>query len=429
MSFRRQSLIAAGKVLVATGALCFGLFALPSVTSVSAQERIQRSPSILEFFGFKKVQPETSAPAIKKRAKKTVGLKVEHRKKQKNPVLSTVRGGYATAPAGTLTGPILPVEKLENAKSVLVVGDFMAGGVAEGLVDAFAGSTDVKIVEKWNGSSGFVRDDYYDWPASLPSILSETKPAVVVIMIGTNDRQQMLVGTNRETVSTPAWTQEYEKRVTAVAQVLKAGGVPIIWVGEPALRSTQMSASMTAFNDIYRKNIEAVGGTFVDIWDGFVDENGIFQQTGVDMNGLPARLRGNDGISFATAGKRKAAFYVEKPLRLLLGDTQTPVMAALPKPSTTGFVGPLLPAPVVITRTEPMAINDPALDGGDELLGAAPKPSTSRPIRSVADALMIEGIAPEPKPGRVDDFTWKNPAQGEMAAPMDVSRDKTGATK
>ena len=78
-----------------------------------------------------------------------------------------------------------------------------------------------------------------------------------------------------------------------------------------------MTASMLAFNDIYRRNIESVGGSFVDIWDGFVDENGVFQQTGPDMNGLPARLRGSDGISFSKAGKRKAAFYAEKPLRLL----------------------------------------------------------------------------------------------------------------
>ena len=71
---------------------------------------------------------------------------------------------------------------------------------------------------------------------------------------------------------------------------------------------------MLAFNDIYRTAAESAGGEFVDIWDGFVDENGAFVDNGPDMNGQPVRLRGADGINLSKAGKRKIAFYAEKPL-------------------------------------------------------------------------------------------------------------------
>lgn len=426
-------------------ALCLALalmFAAPQwtpVTSAAAQERISRSPSILEFFGFRRAKPEKPQVTKRvKRVKKTVAVKAPPRRKTpavRQVVKRAVRGNYAPAPVRGLRlepvePPAAPVVKLEDARTVLVVGDFMAGAVAEGLIEAFEDSANVKIIEKWNGSSGFVRSDFYDWPASLPTLIAEAKPSAVIVMIGTNDRQQMLAGEERLTLATVPWAAEYEKRVRAMADAIKSSGVPAIWVGQPALRSSQMTATMLAFNDIYRRNIEAAGGAFVDIWDGFVDENGIFQQTGPDMNGLPARLRASDGISFSKAGKRKAAFYVEKPLRLLLNETGSPAVAALPKSSAAGFIGPQLPAPVVIVRTDPIGLNDPALDGGGELLGGGPAPARARAAKSPRNLLVEDGIAPPAKPGRIDDYTAKatNEAGLDGIAPIQ-DEDQTAATK
>lgn len=418
-----QAIWKAGIILVITA---FALVSLPSDRFAAAQERVQRSPSILEFFGLARQKPEKISPAPKKQFKKSANARVTKRKKSTSANPSIVRGGASSTPFELAAAP---VEKLENAKTVLVVGDFMAGGLAEGLVNAFSSNAGVRIIEKWNGSSGFVRGDFYDWPANMPALLSQVKPAVVIVMIGANDRQQMKVGENRELVGTPAWISEYEKRVTSMAAVLNAGGVPSIWVGQPAFRSNQMSTSMTAFNDIYRKNIESVGGVFVDIWDGFVDENGVFQQTGPDMNGLPARLRGNDGISFARAGKRKAAFYVEKTLRQLLGDTGEPLSASLPSASSAGFIGPLLPAPVVITRTDPIGLNDPELDGGTELLGADPRPVRLSNGNSAARLLRPNASSATPRPGRVDDFTLRNPQSDNDGQSEPVAPESTGATR
>jgi uncharacterized protein len=428
-------------------ALCIAIaliVALPvwdSASTAMAQERVSRSPSILEFFGFRRAQPEKpSVKAVKrvKRVNKSAPVKALRRKTPavRQVARRAVRGNAASAPPveglrfDTVEQPAAPAVKLENAKTVLVVGDFMAGAVAEGLIEAFQDSANVKIVEKWNGSSGFVRSDFYDWPSSLPAIISEIKPSAIIVMIGTNDRQQILVGNERVTIGTPAWSQEYEKRARAMADALKAGGAPAIWVGQPALRSSQMTASMLAFNDIYRRSIEAAGGSFVDIWDGFVDETGAFQQMGPDMNGLPSRLRGSDGISFSKAGKRKAAFYIEKPLRQLLNETGSPAVAALPRSSGAGFIGPLLPAPVIIVRTDPIGLNDPALDGGTELLGAAPVTARPAAAKSPQDNLVEEGIAPQPKPGRTDDFSGRQPTQAAFGEPAPGQpQDQTAATK
>ena len=74
---------------------------------------------------------------------------------------------------------------------VLVVGDFLAGGLAEGLSTAFAENPHVRVVDRTNGSSGLARDDFYDWPARIGELIDAEKPAAVVVMLGANDRQQM----------------------------------------------------------------------------------------------------------------------------------------------------------------------------------------------------------------------------------------------
>src|SRR5690606_21485754 len=111
-------------------------------------------------------------------------------------------------PAEPASPPVTVVEKAADASVVLVVGDFMASGLADGLTTVFAENPAVRVVDRSNGSSGFVRDDYYNWPREIGPMLEAEKPAVVLIMMGSNDRQQMKVGDAREAPRTEGWTQE-----------------------------------------------------------------------------------------------------------------------------------------------------------------------------------------------------------------------------
>ncbi|MFC6490123.1 DUF459 domain-containing protein, partial [Nitratireductor sp. GCM10026969] len=281
------------------------------------------------------------------------------------------------------------VEKLDNARVVLVVGDFLAGGLAEGLTAAYADSPGVRIVDRSNGSSGFVRDDFYDWNSEIGPILEEVEPSVVVVMIGSNDRQQLVVDGRRERPQTEPWLAEYTRRVTRFTQAIEEADVPLVWTGLPPFESSSMSSDMLAFNDIHKTAVDAVGGTFVDIWEGFVDENGAFVFTGPDMNGQPVRLRGSEGINLTRAGKRKVAFYVEKPLGKLLGAAVSPdveqlEMESLPAPESPAETG----------RTGPISLVGPELDGGGELLGGS----------TGASATSKEQAVPASQPGRADHF-------------------------
>ncbi|RRI07847.1 DUF459 domain-containing protein [Mesorhizobium tamadayense] len=309
------------------------------------------------------------------------------------------------------------VEKTPDAHVVLVVGDFLAGGLAEGLDTAFADNPAVRIVSRSNGSSGFVRDDFYNWPAEIKSLIETEKPSVVVIMLGSNDRQQMRVGDVREQPRSENWTKEYERRTDALGKAIQDAKVPFLWVGMPAFGAAKMTSDMLAFNDIYHSAAQTHGGEFVDVWDGFVDENGAFVTSGPDINGQPVRLRSDDGINVTKAGKRKLAFYTEKPLAKILGLAAPGSVTTVSAPAGAPVEAPKpAAAPVIVDRTAPMLLSDPALDGGTELLGAAP-PAKADP-NLPGEKLTVEGKAPAASPGRADDFSWPpKPAAAAASGP------------
>jgi hypothetical protein len=147
--------------------------------------------------------------------------------------------------------------------------------------------------------------------------------------------------------------------------------------------------------------VERIGGEFIDVWDGFVDQDGRFIITGSDINGQQVRLRGTDGINLTAAGKRKLAFYVEKSARRLLGDMTSPDLVRLDTSSLPALLN-LPPSETLnIVRTQPIDLFDPELDGATELLGASPLPVASTP--TPRDQLVKDGTLPPPPAGRVDD--------------------------
>jgi hypothetical protein len=356
-------------------------FFVSSIAPVFAQDR----PRSLFDFLFRSNRPRPEVEVPEKLPRPTIKRK------------TSASASEPSAPAPEA------VAKAEDARVVLVVGDFLASGLAEGLESAYAELPNVRVVVRANGSSGIVRDDFYDWPAEIGGIIEQEKPAAVVVMLGANDRQEMRVGDVREPKRSENWMKEYERRVANLAKAVTDRAIPLVWVGMPSFKNSTMASDMLAYNDVYRSAAEAAGGSFVDIWDGFVDENGAFVSTGPDINGNPVRLRsGENGINLTRPGKRKVAFYAEKPLEKILGTA---------RPAQIGAIGPngLVPqapgavAPVDIERTVPISLSDPELNGGQELLGATFKPGVEK-SQTAAEKLTKEGIAPRPVVGRADDF-------------------------
>jgi lysophospholipase L1-like esterase len=150
------------------------------------------------------------------------------------------------------------------------------------------------------------------------------------------------------------WVELYTKKIEEMIGILKSKGVPVLWVGLPAVRGVKGTADMLFLDALYRDVAGKAGITYVDVWDGFVDEAGRFLQKGPDFEGQLRQLRSYDGVYFTKPGARKLAHYVEREVTRLLaarsGPIALPTEPATPdanaepgKPAPRPLAGPILP--------------------------------------------------------------------------------------
>ena len=381
----RRGLVAACVLLVLQGQ------AVPAL----AQER----RTLLDLmFGDRRAEPPPRQRSI---------ITIEpNRQRDRQPTAVTPMPRRAASPPPVAAAPPAPViaEKMENARKILVIGDFTASGLGSGLSVAFAEDPTVTVLENGSGSSGLVRQDFYDWPRQLQVLIEEQKPAMVVVMIGANDRQAMSIGDSRERFRTEAWLREYEARVSEIVGIVTQRKLPLIWVGLPAFQSPSLTADAVTLNGIYRQAVEKADGEFVDIWDGFVNEAGQFIVTGSDINGQQVRLRGSDGIGFTDAGKRKLAFYVEKLARRYLGELDVSNLIRLDA-GDLPLLSSLPPEAEANVPSQPISLSDPDLDGGKDLLGA--KSLAATPQDTPRNLLLTKGKLPDAPVGRVDYYQYQ----------------------
>ena len=368
-----------------------------------------------------------------------------------------------------------PPRKVETQPTsvVLVIGDTFADWLAFGLEQTLADTPEIGIVRKIRPSSGLVRYDVRpdspDWSQAVKDMLATEKPSAIVVMLGVNDRlplrerapsnktspqgqqtekgasanppasnaapapnappadseqpaaaapepQRRPPGGNYE-FRTDTWAELYEKRIDDMIAAVKSKGVPVFWVGLPAIRGAKSTSDMNYLDELYRARAEKAGIAYIDIWDGFVDEKGQFTMQGPDFEGQIRRLRTYDGVNFTNVGAEKLAHYVEHELRPALAAPVVPV--ALPGPEeqapAKGNARPVV-GPVV-----PLNAAAAAASGTQkgELLGATDHPA-QHDSDSVATQVLSHGDAIAAPPGRADNFSWPRADAGgavDVASP------------
>ena len=344
-----------------------------------------------------------------------------------------------------------PPRKVETqpTSTVVVVGDLFAEWLGYGLEEALADTPEVGIVRKIKPYSGLVRyeapkPEAPDWSQAIRDLLATEKPAAIVVMLGINDRLPLRERTPPKVPATPTagqsaapssappaapagetapsdaeqaaseaqrrapggiaefhtdrWAELYDRRIDEMIAALKSKGVPVLWVGLPAVRGAKSTSDMSYLNDLFRARAEKAGITFVDVWDGFVDEKGNFAPQGPDFQGQIRRLRTLDGVYFTKPGAEKLARYVEHDLRRVMTSHVIPV--ALPGPEEQApakgnarpEIGPVVPLSVTATG-----------ESGDLLGTSSHQPPAPDPV---VTRVLTHGEALAAPPGRADDFSW-----------------------
>lgn len=372
-----------------------------------AQQQPQRS--LFQMFWQLPAQPRTAAPQRRQRVAPAV------RRRE--------------APVVVRDDPVIP--KVDVAHHIVVIGDSLANLLASGLDDALNNRPDVEVIHKAKPDSGLVRSDFYDWPKAASELLAgDQKITIGVILLGLNDRQPLREGETVHEPLSPRWLELYRDRIDAVANAFAGRRVPLIWVGAPPMQNGRLSADMITFNDLYRQRVEKAGGQYVDLWGGFVDAENRYVGTGPDVSGQPVRLQLGDGIHFTAAGARKAAHFVDLVIRRMIEAAPQSSVIALPVSPETGAPSALELQPGGVERLIdqmvaglpviglPAALQARPLAGpiqpltGQAALSEQPLLASITEARGRGDAaLQLErvfgqGIAPDPVPGRLDDYRW-----------------------
>jgi hypothetical protein len=361
-------------------------------------------------------------------------------------------------------------------RNVLVLGDAMADWLAYGLEDAYAEQPDMGVIRKHKTVSGLIKyqpkGDPADWAAAAKGILATEKPDAIVIMLGLDDRVAIrepaadqkaarpkpdakapdgkpaakLGGAEAKPHDRPAdtelspedadaaptsapeksarspsgvyefredrWVERYTKKIEEMIGVMKSKGVPVLWVGLPAVRGAKATADTLFLDSLYRDAAGKAGITYVDVWDGFVDEAGRFLQQGPDFEGQIRRLRSYDGVYFTRAGARKLAHYAEREISRLLAARSGPI--ALPTEPATPDANALPGQPARRPLAGPIVPLVASSVGTDQLLGGPGSKAVA--VDALAARTLVKGEPLVPPAGRADDFVWPRREVGREQA-------------
>ncbi len=309
--------------------------------------------------------------------------------------------------------------KVEKTAFVTVLGDTLAIQAAQGLTDAFANRPEVSVANATRALSGLTRNDYYDWPkAARDLVAGRQKIDVVVVMLGINDVQPLQDGGVALDPLSDKWRALYAQRIEGLIAPFRDAQIPVLWVGLPSMPDERFNGQALALNEIYREHVEKAGGKYVDIWDGFVDQNGQYSAFGPDIDGQNTKLRsGSSGIYFTKAGARKLAQYLETDIRHIIdkGKTQNDISALPPDiEQEAEDINVEIRREMGVDKALANApFAPPKLEAGPILSLTARPTAANAALAGVLGAELGDGVrtvrlgqAVGPQPGRADDFAW-----------------------
>ena len=296
---------------------------------------------------------------------------------------------------------------------VLALGDAIGGGLGAGLVRLTQDGGRFEVSIRFNEESGLVRPDVYDWTETLPKIFATNSYDVMVVLLGSNDRQTIRTANERLGFGTPAWIDVYKTRLKGFLDGLTASGARVYWISIPPMADAGYDKDLQLISSLQRQQVEARGFTYLDFRAQFSNPDGSYTDTGRDETGTIRKLRGKDGVSFFKAGNNKLAQLVlqaiqsGKPERPRLSAT---IVVAEPKPRDTEREVPLFGQNLAlggILTIEPKDIRVDAM----VVAGSSMMPSTAfQAIRDMtvagsgAEKLLRKGEMPPVPKGRADDF-------------------------
>ncbi len=257
---------------------------------------------ILALTGFELNTNKKSSLPRRPKHKPTHSLshkKADHRRKTVTTTIATT----------TITPP-----SAKHPLVILSVGDSLGEDLGYGLQDIIGSDPAIHLVLDSVGSTGLADVAYYNWPSTLATELSQTHPAIMVILIGGNDAVGFDQGNQVATFGSGIWHKYYSLRVAKMMAEAASVKCHVFWVGLPIMANYSVlpNKSMEMLNQIYITEAKAYHNvTYIPTWKLFQNTTGNFTQDLKDSSGVLTTVRDPDGVHIAPqSGQELIASYV-----------------------------------------------------------------------------------------------------------------------
>ncbi|MEI6646617.1 MAG: DUF459 domain-containing protein [bacterium] len=220
--------------------------------------------------------------------------------------------GLTTASDKALGDQLKQVEALpkEQRSPVLMIGDSMMRLLGNALEKELGKIPDVKASSFTSLGSGLARLDAFDWMAKSIALMDEKKPSTVIVSLGANDHQVLVDLTGKKIlVDTPAWSQEYGRRISQIMGLLIQGGAKrIIWLTLPDMKDpTHQRYAQTVNKIVAEQAATHPAVTLFDTAPILARKQGKFVSYVMGADGSVITVRDPDGIHLSTDGAKRLA--------------------------------------------------------------------------------------------------------------------------
>jgi hypothetical protein len=301
----------------------------------------------------------------------------------------------AATPLVPLAPAVAPRRVVRQTKFIAVIGDKFAQDLNIGLSSALATRPEIGLIRTFRPNAGLAGKRGDEW-ASLARDAAQRKPLhAIVVFIGAVDTAS---APEAETdMDSTLLAERYAMRVDDILLAVRESAVPVVWVGLPPVKDEKLSNEHTFINGFIRQRVTAGGGSFVDIWEAFVDSEGRFAADGPNVDGRITALRGADGTGFTRAGARKLGYYVDLEIRQIFDTKNAPA----PEAADLSALQNTLPS-TRLGASRILVLSSPARTPGGGLLEGGGQSATADFVRRALEKT-LQLQAPE---GRTDSYSW-----------------------
>lgn len=216
--------------------------------------------------------------------------------------------------AGTpdgIAGYAVRIPDYGKKKRVLIIGDsMMMEGLGPSLHNRLRKRDNLDVHREGKYSSGLSRPDFYNWFENLPVMLETYQPDLLIMSLGANDTQDIVIDKKRYFIDTKAWAEIYLQRAKDFIALADNGKRQIIWVSLPVMGKEPYFTRTKCISKLQAEASKTVANArFINI-EHLLTENGKYTTFYTGKNNQSIRLRSKDLIHVSSEGGEILTDYV-----------------------------------------------------------------------------------------------------------------------